>query len=245
MTLFADRTVLINGSSRGIGAAAARAISSKGGRVILHGRTESDALRNLALELDAPWITCEAADRSAVHASVAAVIADHGPIHGLINCAGKVTPKPFLEITEEHFAEELATNLMGTAWFCQAVIPSMLENGYGRIANVSSIRGIAEMAGTHNAAYSAGKAGVVNLTASLAKSFAPVTVNCVAPGFIETEMAQSWPPHVRALASSSLVGRVGQPDDIGQVLAFLVSDEAAFVNGQTLIVDGGYGIAGK
>jgi 3-oxoacyl-[acyl-carrier protein] reductase len=245
MTTMAGRTVLITGSSRGIGAATARAIAAKGARVVLHGRTQSDALGLLAKELEASWITCDVADRTAVHAAVAEVLDTSGPIDGLVNCAGQVTPKPFLEMTEDDFAGDLATNLMGTAWFCQAVLPSMIDAGYGRIANVASMRGVAELAGTHNANYSASKAGVINLTASLAKSFAPVTVNCVAPGFIETDMAKSWPPHIRELATTSLAGRAGQPDDIGAVLAFLVSDEAAFMTGQTLLVDGGYAMAGK
>jgi 3-oxoacyl-[acyl-carrier protein] reductase len=245
MTTMAGRTVLVTGSSRGIGAATARAIAQRGAKVILHGRSESAGLLAMAKEIDAPWITCDAANRADVLAAVEAVTDEHGPAHGLVNCAGQATPKPFLELTETEFGSDLATNLMGTAWFCQAVLPSMLAAGHGRIVNVASIRGVAELAGTHNAGYSASKAGVINLTASLAKSFAPVTVNCVAPGFVETDMATTWPPHVRELAGTSLVGRAGQPEDIGSVIAFLVSDDAAFVTGQTLLVDGGYAMSGK
>jgi 3-oxoacyl-[acyl-carrier protein] reductase len=171
---------------------------------------------------------------------------DEPVIHSLINCAGHVNPKPFLDCTQEDWLLELNVNLLGTAYFCQAVAPIMVRAGYGRIVNVASLRGETITAAARGVAYSAAKAGVINLTAALAKEFAPtINVNAVAPGFIHTDMSENWNETVWDQARSALVGRVGRPEDIGEVLAFLASRRAAFVTGQTIVADGGYTMAGK
>jgi 3-oxoacyl-[acyl-carrier protein] reductase len=243
---FDGRNILITGSSRGIGAAVARTIVERGGSVVLHGRTMSDSLQALSQELHMPSIACDVADRDAVHRAVSSAVSVDGPVDGLVNCAGMVEPRPFLETTVDDWDIAFRTNVQGTAWFCQAVIPSMLERGYGRIVNVASIRGIPEIAGEHNPAYSASKAAVINLTAALAKEFGPViNVNCVAPGYVETDMAMAWPDGVRVKAKTSLAGRPAQPAEIASVIAFLVSQEAVYVTGQTVVADGGYGMAQK
>jgi len=167
-------------------------------------------------------------------------------IDGLINCAGVVKPKPFLESEDENWLTEYKVNFLGTVHFCQAIIPQMLKNKYGRIVNIASIRGHSATSTARGMSYSASKAAIVNLTASLAKEYAPdIAVNAVSPGFVQTEMSKTWNETVWNQAKSSLLKRTAQPSEIGEVLLFLVSDRASFINGQTILVDGGYTISGK
>lgn len=240
------RVVLITGSSRGIGAGAARVAHREGARVILHGRSVSPRLEALAAELGASYITCDVADGEAVRAAVSELLQRESMIHALINCAGDVHPKPWLESTDEDWSTEFQVNMLGTVHFCRAVAPVMLEGGYGRIVNVSSIRGEAELASARAMGYSASKAAVNSFTVALAKELAPVVaVNAVGPGFIHTDLSDTWNETVWNQARSALVGRVGEPEDIGEVLAFLASDRAKFITGQIVVVDGGYSVAGK
>jgi NAD(P)-dependent dehydrogenase (short-subunit alcohol dehydrogenase family) len=146
----------------------------------------------------------------------------------------------------EDWKEEFETNVLGTVNFCQAVIPIMQRQGNGSIANVSSIRGINQLVSNRGMSYSISKVSVTGLTSALAKEFAPVIrVNAVAPGFTNTDMAKTWNDSVRKQANSALLGRVAEPKEIAAALLFLISDDSSFVTGQTLIVDGGYGLAGK
>ena len=239
------KTVLITGSARGIGAATARLAHARGATVILHGRTETDALKNMSEELGgALTIACDVSDKDAVETAVKDVFKKAGKIDMLINVAGAAPRMPFLESDDEHWLTMLKVNLLGVVHFCQAVIPHMQEQKSGRIVNVASIRGHATT--SSSAAYSASKAAVVNLTASLSKQFAPdIAINGVSPGFIETDAVKLWPDTVWKQVSSSLLGRIGQPTEIAEAILFLASDAASFVTGQTLIVDGGYTISGK
>lgn len=242
-----SKIILITGSSRGIGRETAR-IASKhyGAKVILHGKTRSGQLEKLAEELNAEYIACDTGDKKAVITTVNDIIKKTGRIDGLINSAGIVRPKPFLETGDEDWIEEYRTNLLGVVHFCQAVIPQMKKQKYGRIANVSSIRGIPPLASNRGISYSASKAAVINLTSSLAKEYAPyITVNSVAPGFINTDITQFWNDKVWQQAKTSLAERIGEPSDIAEALLFLVSDRASFITGQTIVVDGGYSLSGK
>ena len=122
----------------------------------------------------------------------------------------------------------------------------MAKAGYGRIVNITSIRGEAITASARAIAYSASKAAVANFTSALAKEFAPaVNVNAVAPGFIQTDISDSWPATVWQQVKTSLAGRIADPEEIGELLAFLASKKASFITGQTIVADGGYTIAGK
>ncbi len=237
---------LITGSARGIGAATARALHAQGTRVVLHGRTESDALLSLAAELGARHVTCDVGDAGAVRRAVGELLEVEPRIAALVNVAGSVRPVPFLEASDDDWNAELQVNLLGTVHFCQAVAPAMQSAGYGRIVNVASIRGETNTASARGMAYSASKAGVINFTAALAKELAPhITVNAVSPGFIETDMTSSWNDTVWQQARSALAGRTGRPEEIAAVLAFLAGEQASFITGQTIVVDGGYTIAGK
>lgn len=244
-TRFDGQTVLITGSSRGIGAATARIVRERDGEVVLHGRTETDALHELATELDAQLIVADVADRAAAGRAVQELL-DRGPVHALVNAAGMIRPKPFEDLTDEDWIDDYRVNVLGTAHFCQAVLPAMRDAGYGRVVNVSSTRGLEHIAAFRGVPYSSSKAAVRNLTAALAKGYAPhVLVNCVAPGFTVTDMSSTWSPEMWQHAKTALVGRPADAREPAEAIAFLASRAASFITGQTVLVDGGYGASGK
>ncbi|OGI94024.1 hypothetical protein A3A03_00700 [Candidatus Nomurabacteria bacterium RIFCSPLOWO2_01_FULL_40_18] len=239
-----DKIILITGSSSGIGVATARLAQEYGAKVILHGRTESPELKTLAKELDCEYIVCDVADKSAVESAVADILKKVKRIDVLVNSAGIAPRAKFLESTDEHWLDIFKVNVLGTAHFCQAVIPHMQKNKYGRIVNIASIRAYIDTAG--RPAYSASKAAIVNLTAVLAKEFAPdIAVNAVAPGYTDTPITANWDDEVWAKAKTSLLKRIAQPKEIAEAILFLASDRASFMTGQTILVDGGYSISGK
>jgi len=241
------KVILITGSSKpnGIGVAAARLAKDYGAKVIIHGRNEN-GLKNLASKLKTDFIVCDAADKKTVFREVRKLIKKFKKIDALINCLGTIEAKPFLELTDEDWIARYKDNFLGVVHFCQVIVPFMQKAKYGRIINVASIRGHVVPATKRDMPYSAAKAAIVNFTAALAKELAPnILVNAVSPGMIETNMAKTWNNVVWEQAKSSLVGRVGKPEEIAEVLLFLASDKASFITGQTLIVDGGYTISGK
>jgi 3-oxoacyl-[acyl-carrier protein] reductase len=240
-----DKVVIITGSSRGMGAATARLVNAQGGKVVLHGRTETSELIKIAKELDAFYIICDVADKQAVTESVEKVVQKFGRIDSLINCAGAVKSKEFLELEDKDWYDDFNVNMLGTVHFCQAVIPRM-EQG-STIVNISSIRGLTNLARGGIMPYSVSKAGVISLTVGLAKEFGPkIRVNCVAPGPTETEMAKTWAPEMRQkYKTESLVGRIATPEDIAKTVLFFASDQSGIVTGQIFTADGGYGLYGK
>lgn len=241
-----DKVVLITGSSRGMGAAAARLAVERGAKVILHGKTETDELKSLAKSLNMEYITCNVADKKAVREAVDKVLKKVGRVDALINSAGFVKVVPFIETDDEHWIESYRVNVLGTVHFIQAVLPYMQKAKKGRIVNVASIRGHANMASNRGMAYSASKAAIVSLTASLAKEYAPeIAVNAVSPGFTMTDMSKTWNETVWNQVKTSLLKRAAQPEEIAEVMLFLACDQASFITGQTIIADGGYELAGK
>lgn len=239
-----NKVILITGSSRGIGAATARLAKHYGATVVLHGRNESDHLKQLSAELESPYYICDVTDKNDVENLVKNVIERFEKIDGLVNCAGSINRAKFLETSDELWIDLFKVNVLGTAHFCGAVIPFMQKASYGRIVNIASIRGYGITSG--RPAYSVTKAGIMNLTAALAKEFAPtIAVNAISPGFTETDMSKTWDSEVWKQVNSALVGRVGQPNEIAEAILFLASDKASFITGQTLLVDGGYSISGK
>lgn len=241
------KIILIAGSARGIGAATARLAHERGAIVVLHGKTETEPLQKLSKELGGVHtIACDATDKTAVEKSVSGVLEKLGKIDVLVNSAGGVNPQPFLESDDENWLDILKLNLLGTVHFCQAVIPSMQTKKYGRIVNVASIRGHAVTASNRGMEYSAAKAGVVSLTSSLAKEYAPdITVNGISPGFTKTDISKTWNERVWKQVSTALLERTAEPQEIAEAILFLASDAASFITGQTLVVDGGYTIADK
>jgi len=240
-----DKTILITGSSSGIGAATARLAKEYGANVVVHGRTDSPELDAIAKELNAEKIVCDVSDKNAVTSEINKILEKVKKIDILVNSAGIAPAQNFLESTDELWLEVFKVNVLGTNHFCQAVIPQMQKNKYGRIVNIASIRGFTGTAGS--TVYSASKAAIVNITATMAKQFAPdIIVNAVAPGFTNTPMSKTWTDSgIMALAKSALSGRVAEPKEIAEAILFLASDKSSFVIGQTIIVDGGYSISGK
>lgn len=234
------RTVLIAGSSRGIGAAAARLEARRGSVVLLHGRSESVHLRELADEIGAPAFTCDGQDAAAVSAVVDTITEQGHEIDALICTLGSVLQTDALAGDTEQWVDEYRSNVLGPVNFIRAVTPGMTARGRGRIVTVSSIRGRDNLASPEVTGYSAAKAALENVTASFAKALAPaVTVNSVAPGFVLTDMAATWSDEVRKEVASNLLGRAGEPEEIAALLSFLTSDGASFITGQTILADGG------
>ncbi|MBI2334656.1 SDR family oxidoreductase [Candidatus Daviesbacteria bacterium] len=234
------KIILITGSSRGIGAATAKLAVGYGAKVILHGRSKSKELTDLADQLGADYIVCDVEDKKAVQKEVERMIKKLGKIDGLVNSAGISKPKPFLETADSDWLEIFNVNLLGTVHFCQAVIPYMLKRKYGRIVNVASMRGHLVNIYSKNLTYSTSKAAVINLTVGLAKEYMPdIAVNAVSPGLTETEMSKTWNEALRTEAKNYPLGRPATPEEIAEVVLFLISDRASFINGQAVMVDSG------
>lgn len=238
------KIILITGSSRGIGEATARRAKEYGATVVLHDREVSSELTALERELDSSSVIFDVADQAQVEHAIGELAAQGVVPNVLVNCAGITNANGFFEATDDEWLEVFKVNVLGTVHCCKAVVPLMKERGGGRIINISSIRGYATTSG--RAAYSTSKAAIINLTASLAKEFAPtIAVNAIAPGFTNTEMSKGWSEQLWSSIRQSVAGRVAEPIEIAEAILFFASDRASFITGQTLLVDGGYSIAGK
>ena len=236
-----NKTILITGSSRGIGAATARLAKRYGANVVLHGKTVTKELEQISKELGSSYIVCDVADESAVKKEVSKV----NNIDILVNNAGINPSKTFMELTAEDWCNIFEVNVMGTVNFSKAAIPQMIERGSGKIINVASIKGYHHVSG--KPAYAASKAAIIRMTSSMAEEFAShnILINAVAPGFTETEMTKSTlSPKIQSQIDKIPLKRMAKPNDIAEVILFLASDASNYITGQTLSVDGGYSVAG-
>lgn len=235
------KTILITGSSRGIGEATARLAKEYGAIVILHGQNESEHLKSLAKELDSHYITCDVSNEEMVRKSVDSL----ERIDILVNNAGINPSKTFMQLTSEDWKQIFEVNVMGTINFSKAVIPKMMENGQGKIINIASIKAYHYISG--KPAYAASKAAIIRITSSMAEEFAPnnILVNAVAPGFTETEMSRStMSPKLQKQVDKIPLKRMAKPEEIAEGVLFLASDKANYITGQTIVIDGGLGIVG-
>jgi len=241
---FESRVAIVTGGAKGIGLAVTRRLGSEGAKVVIAGRDQA------ALESAAEAVRSAGGEALAVVADTAkageadrlceATLKAYGRADLLVNNAGVTKDGLLLRMSDEDWDLVLDTNLKGAFRCIRAFARPMVKQRWGRIVNVSSIIGLIGNAGQSN--YAASKAGLLGLTKAVAKELASrhITVNAVAPGFIDTAMTQGLPEKVREeLGAQIPLGRLGSPDDVAHAVAFFCSEEAAYVTGQVLPVDGG------
>jgi 3-oxoacyl-[acyl-carrier protein] reductase len=234
-------TAFVTGSTRGIGLAIAWALYGAGAKVAIVGR-DPERARAVAGELGdrATGVGCDVAVGEQVEAAVATAEAVLGPITLLVNNAGLTRDNILLRLTENDWDQVLDANLKGAFHTTRAVIKGMMKRRAGRIVNVSSVVGLIGNKGQAN--YAASKAGLIGFSKSIAKEYASrgILVNCIAPGFIETDMTAALPEAAKAtLLEGIALGRLGRPEDVAGAVLFLASDLAGYITGQVLVVDGG------
>jgi 3-oxoacyl-[acyl-carrier protein] reductase len=244
MTQLGGKIALVTGASRGIGRAIAASLAGAGAHVVCVSTQEGGCAETMAAITAAGGQTsalaCNVADPEAVTRLAATVLEQHGRLDLLVNNAGITRDGLLLRTSVEDFDQVIATNLRGTFLVCRAFARAMAKARGGRIVNVGSVVGLTGNAGQAN--YAASKAGLLGLTKSLAKELAGrgVTVNVVAPGFITTDMTAAIPQELRqAMLGNIPLARLGQPEDVAAAVLFLCTDSAAYITGQTLVVDGG------
>ena len=233
------KVILITGSSRGIGAAIARLAKEKGYDVLLHGRTHSSHLINLAKELDSKYIIFDVSKEDEVKQAFSEI----SRIDVLVNSAGVNISKAFDNLTDSDWKTIYDINLFGLVNVTRHVVPIMKRSqSIGKIINIASIKGLYASVG--RVAYASSKAAVINLTTGLAKEFAPkILVNAVAPGFTSTEMTDNtWSDRIKKQVNNILLKRMADPKEIAEVVLFLSSSANEYITGQTINVDGGFSI---
>ena len=235
------RIALVTGASGGLGAAIARALHAQGAAVALSG-TRREALETLAAELEhrARPIPCDLADSQATEALVSNVEAAIGPIDILVNNAGVTRDGLLIRMKDEDWDTVLAINLTAAFRLTRAALKGMLKRRHGRIINMTSVVGVQGNVGQGN--YAAAKAGMIGMSKALAAEVATrgITVNCIAPGFIDSPMTRALDQKRReAILASIPMERLGSDKEIGAAAVYLASSEAAYITGQTLHVNGG------
>lgn len=245
---FEGKTALVTGASRGIGKAIAKALAAEGAMVIVNYNGSQEAAEQTVAEIQAEGgqavsYGCSVADAEAVEAMMKQIIAEQGRLDILVNNAGITRDNLILKMKEEDFDAVLNTNLKGVFHTCRYVARQMLKQKSGCIVNISSISGVMGNAGQTN--YAASKAGVIGFTKSLARELASreIRVNAIAPGFIETEMTNKLSQAAVDAGKGQIpFGRFGKAEEVAKAVCFLASEDASYITGQVLHVDGGMGM---
>ena len=235
---FSGKTAFITGAARGIGKAIAMGFAKKGANVVisdvLEEQLENTKNEIAALGVKVKSIVLDVTDENAVTEAINASIAEFGKIQILVNNAAIMPIADFLETKPSDWRKTLDVNIIGTMSPSHAILPHMIENGYGRIVNIGSVSGVYGI--SYFVDYSATKGAIISFTKALSKVVADkgITVNCVSPGSIDTTGKGHF-----SLTDYSFVGRAGTPDEIANTVVFIASDEASYITGQNLLVDGG------
>jgi len=238
-----SRVALVTGASRGIGRATSLALARRGATVVAAARGDNarpvvDEI--LAEGLKAEWITLDVTDPQSVEAAIGGVLERHGRIDILVSNAGITRDQLLLRMKREDWDAVLATNLTASFTICQAALKPMLKQRGGRVVAISSVVG--QMGNAGQANYAASKAGLIGFCKSMAREVASrgITVNVVAPGLIETDMTKALTGTSREdWAERIPLGRLGSPEDVAHAVCFLASDEASYITGHVLAVNGG------
>lgn len=242
---FTGKTAVVTGGSRGLGRAVCLELAAGGANMVLcYAGNEAAAQETVsaceALGARALAVRCNVAEAGEVKALMDAAVQAFGRIDILVNNAGVTRDGLLMMMKEDDFDAVIDANLKGTFLCMKAVARQMVKQRYGRIVNLSSVVGLRGNAGQVN--YAASKAGVIGMTKSLAKELAGrnITVNAVAPGFIATDMTAAMPEAAKTAALAAIpMGRMGAPEDVAKAVAFLAGEDAAYITGQVLAVDGG------
>ena len=240
-----NRVALISGAARGIGATIALALAAEGTDIAVVDYGEKSAAEETLAKIAergvrVAYYRCDVSDFAAAKATADAVFKDFGKIDILVNNAGVTTDKLLVRMEEADWDRVININLKGCFNMIKHVTPYMMRKRYGRIVSISSVVGLMGNAGQAN--YSASKAGIIGLTKTVAKEFAPrgVTANAVAPGFIKTAMTDALSEEQKqAMYKLIPLGKLGETEDIAEAVLFLVSDRARYITGEVLRVDGG------
>jgi 3-oxoacyl-[acyl-carrier protein] reductase len=239
-----NRTALVTGASRGIGRACALALAESGARVALAARNV-EQLESLAEEIRSPSreafvAPMDLADPESIKEAIAKTAKDFGPVAILVNNAGITKDGLAVRMKKPDWDLVIATNLTGAFVAIQQVLPGMMRERWGRIINISSLVG--EMGNAGQANYAASKAGLIGLTKSIAQEMGSrnITVNSVAPGYVETEMTEGLSEELKEKMLANIpLKRMGRPDDVAAAVRFLASEEAGYITGHVLDVNGG------
>ncbi|MFH1654794.1 MAG: SDR family oxidoreductase [Pseudomonadota bacterium] len=243
------KTILITGSSRGIGKAVAMLAHKQGYKVIVHGKSHSSELELTHKQLDGSLKTVfDISDKSATHKAISELLKEVITIDVLVNNAGIGLNliKDISEVDDDKAIEEYKVNVLGTLHCIQAVLPKMLEKGNSSVINISSIKGDPNMATMSTLTYAPAKAGIISLTKALAKAYPSVRFNVILPGYVRTDQVNKWDKKIfNRIKNSTILGRIANPEEIAPLVMFLASDESRYITGSDFLIDGGYSIKGK
>ncbi|MDA8229725.1 MAG: acetoacetyl-CoA reductase [Magnetospirillum sp.] len=234
------RVALVTGGTRGIGRAISVALKNAGYRVVANYFGNIEAARTFTEETGIPALRWDVSNFAECEAAVQKIAAEHGPVDILVNNAGITRDSTLHRMTYQMWEEVIHTNLTSCFNMARLCIETMRERGFGRIVNIGSINGQAGQYGQVN--YAAAKSGIHGFTKALAQEGAAknITVNAIAPGYVDTDMVRAVPPAVlEKIIAKIPVGRLGRVEDISRAVLFLVADDADFITGSTLSVNGG------